>query len=65
MERALPQRQIFIISAVFEALSGGDLKSIRKVVQQLEKLRIIIFSIELMWGTTATIICEILKSTDI
>jgi hypothetical protein len=48
MKIVLPQRQILIISVVFQALSTGDLKNIRKVVQQDEKLRILIISIKLL-----------------
>ncbi len=46
MKTALLQRQILTIRVAFRALSNGDLKNKGKVVQQGQKLRILLHSIK-------------------
>ena len=65
MKARLRQREIWTIRVIFQALSIGNLKNIEKGVQQGQKLRILLNSIKLLWGTTATSMRDILKSTDI
>ena len=63
MTGAWSQRQILFIRVVFRVLSTGDLKTKRKVLQQSQKLRIMTIFIKMLWGTPATSIDVILKST--
>ena len=65
MKARLRQREIWTIRVIFQVLSIGNLKNIEKDVQQGQKLRILLNSIKLLWGTTATSMRDILKSTDI
>ncbi len=63
MKRSWKQRQIFTIYETFQALSIGNLKTIKKRVPPVQKLRKSFSFIEIPWGTSATKIGEILKST--
>ena len=62
MKRSWKQRQIFTIYGTFQALSIGNLKTIKKRVLPVQKLRKSFSFIEMSWGTSATKIGEILKS---
>ncbi len=65
LKPSLPQRQIWLIGVTFWALSIGDVKISEKSVQQVQKLRILLNSTKLLWGTSATSIGKILKSIQI
>ncbi len=53
MKLGWPQRQILTIRVVFRALSTGGIKNQEKDVRQGQKLKILVNSIKLPWGTTA------------